>query len=339
MTLKPKPACPRLHEFIATLNDYGLEQLDEELDNTKSTQLIRRVEVLLGLSDHNAVYCEVIIHPQKRKRVPRLIPLYKKADWDQLRRAMTDLADRMEPLKDSATSEELWTLFRDTLRMTISDCIPHKQAWVMESKPWISPTLHSPAHQEERPCFQEDAEARHRGTEGPVLTIPNRSPAPAAESILGLPEHHLWRCRRWASHHEQMLAWTIPGRCWNPAWYLQGVPQRQEPSWRWGTVGSEDIVGHPRGARATRGLRNDMGKAQTPRKRNPLHLHYRPAVADEVNLSRFNASLALATAIPNANVLNGGDLNFPSWDWKLKTLKPKPACPRLHHEFITMLND
>ena len=54
---------------------------------------------------------------------------------------------------------------------------------------------------------------------------------------------------------------------------------------------------------------------------------------------RFNASLALATAIPNANVLNGGDLNFPSWDWKLKTLKPKPACPRLHHEFITMLND
>ena len=82
-----------------------------------------------------------------------------------------------------------------------------------------------------------------------------------------------------------------------------------------------------------------MGKAQTPRKRNLLHLHYRPDVAGEVTLSRFNASLARATAIPNAHVLTGGDLNFPSWDWKLMTLDPKPACPRLHHEFITMLND
>ena len=89
----------------------------------------------------------------------------------------------------------------------------------------------------------------------------------------------------------------------------------------------------------TRALRNVMGKAQTPRKRNLLHLHYRPDVAGEVTLSRFNASLARATAIPNAHVLTGGDLNFPSWDWKLMTLKPKPACPRLHHEFITMLND
>ena len=54
---------------------------------------------------------------------------------------MTDLADRMEPLKDSATSEKMWTLFRDTLRTAISDCIPYKQARVKESKPWISPTL------------------------------------------------------------------------------------------------------------------------------------------------------------------------------------------------------
>ena len=87
---------------------------------------------------------------------------------------MTDLADRMEPLKDSATSEELWTLFRDTLHTAISDCIPHKHSRVRECKPWISPTLHSPAHQEEGPCLQEDAEARHRGTEGPMQTTPNK---------------------------------------------------------------------------------------------------------------------------------------------------------------------
>ena len=146
-----------------------------------SPQLIPRAQILPGPSDHDAVHCKAIIHPQERKQVPRLIPLYKKADWDQLRRAMTDLADRMEPLKDSATSEKMWTLFRDTLRTAISDCNPHKQARVRESKPSISPTLHSLAHQEEGPCLQEDVEARHRGTEGPVQTAPRRSPAPAAK--------------------------------------------------------------------------------------------------------------------------------------------------------------
>ena len=146
-------------------------------------------------SDRDCVVFVKQVHFSYSEHQEHLIPLYKKADWDQLRRAMTDLADRMEPPKDSATNEEMWTLFRDTLRTAISDCISYKQARVKESKPWISPTLHSPAHQEEGPCFQEDAEARpearHRGTEGPVQTTPNRSPAPTAESVLGLPEHNL----------------------------------------------------------------------------------------------------------------------------------------------------
>ena len=98
---------------------------------------------------------------------------------------MTDLADRMEPLKDSATSEKMWTLFRDTLPMAI-DCNPHKQARVRESMLASHPLLHSPFHQKEGPCLQEDAEARHRGTEGPVQTTQKRSLVPAAESILGL---------------------------------------------------------------------------------------------------------------------------------------------------------
>ena len=142
-------------------------------------------------SDRDCVVFVKQVHFSYSEHQEHLIPLYYRADWDQLRRAMTDLADRMEPLKDSATSEKMWTLFRDTLRTAISDCNPHKQARVRESKPWISPTLHSPFHQKEGPCLHEDADARHRGTEGPVQTTQKRSPVPAAESILGLPEHNL----------------------------------------------------------------------------------------------------------------------------------------------------
>ena len=142
-------------------------------------------------SDRDCVVFVKQVHFSYSEHQEHLIPLYYKADWDQLRRAMTDLADRMESPKDSATNEEMWTLFRDTLPTVISDCIPYNQARVKESKPWISPTLHSPAHQEEGPCLQEDAEARHSGTEGPVQTTQKRSPVPAAESILDLPEHNL----------------------------------------------------------------------------------------------------------------------------------------------------
>jgi hypothetical protein len=153
MALKPNPTLPRLHHaFIDMLNDCGLEQLVEEptrqentldLIITNSPQLIPRIEILPGLSDHDAVYCEVTIHPQKRKQVPRLIPLYKKADWDGLRNSMTELQVRVEDMKSAATTEELWSTFRDSLRAAISSFIPHKQARVRENKPWISPALRS----------------------------------------------------------------------------------------------------------------------------------------------------------------------------------------------------
>ncbi len=92
-------------------------------------------------SDRDCVVFVKQVHFSYSEHQEHLIPLYYRADWDQLRRAMTDLADRMEPPKDSATNEEMWTLFRDTLPTVISDCIPYNQARVKESKPWISPTL------------------------------------------------------------------------------------------------------------------------------------------------------------------------------------------------------
>ena len=273
------------------------------------------------------MHCEVFIHPQERKQVPRLIPLYKKADWDQLRRAMTDLADRMEPLKDSATSEKMWTLFRDTLRTAISDCIPYKQARVKESKPWISPTLGQLIKRRVH-VFKK---MRKQGTEELKVL-----------------------CKQLQTEVQRQLQrayWAYLNTTFEDADTKQATKNKRwlEPSQADAEILPDTYKvyrkdrnrhgGGVRGARATRGLRNVMGKAQTPRKRNPLHLHYRPDVAGEVTLSWFNVSLAQATAIPNAHVLTGGDLNFPSWDWKLMTLKPKPACPRLHHEFITMLSD
>ena len=56
--------------------------------NTFSPQIIPLLIVYLsfpGLSDHDIVQVHVLVNtiPTKAKQVPRDIPLYKKADWDE----------------------------------------------------------------------------------------------------------------------------------------------------------------------------------------------------------------------------------------------------------------
>ena len=46
--------------------------------------------MLPGLSDHDIVIAEVNSRPELIKQVPRDTPLYKKADWDQLKQSMRD---------------------------------------------------------------------------------------------------------------------------------------------------------------------------------------------------------------------------------------------------------
>ena len=132
------------------LSDLGMEQLVEEptrrhntldLVITNTPHIVPRVEVLPGLSDHDAVFCEINIHPQKKKQPPRLIPLYKNGDWEGLKRDMKNLLSNMEAMKEDATTDELWTSFRDALHASVKKHIPHKPARAKETKPWINPAL------------------------------------------------------------------------------------------------------------------------------------------------------------------------------------------------------
>ena len=54
---------------------------------------------------------------------------------------MTNLHEKIKEEKSTASTEELWTLFRGKLQTAIKDHIPHKQARVKENKIWVSPAL------------------------------------------------------------------------------------------------------------------------------------------------------------------------------------------------------
>ena len=98
MTLKPWPRTPstRLHhDFLSMVYDNGLEQLVKEPTREENTldlfltrncpQLVPRVEVVPGISDHSIPYCEISTSARRKKQTQRQIPLYNKADWDSLR--------------------------------------------------------------------------------------------------------------------------------------------------------------------------------------------------------------------------------------------------------------
>ena len=66
--------------------------------------------------------------------------------------------------------------------------------------------------------------------------------------------------------------------------------------------------------------------------------YYKPDDGDEVSLNHFSESIQRVSSL-NAFVVIGGDFNLPSFDWKTCNLKTPSVYPRLHNQFLDLLND
>ena len=96
------------------------------------------VSILPGLSDHDIVRALVNTIPSQNNQVPRNIPFYKKADWDQFKQTMRDF--QSELLTDLATTDvqELWDKFASRLEQGIDKCTPTRKADTRDGFPWIN---------------------------------------------------------------------------------------------------------------------------------------------------------------------------------------------------------
>ena len=83
------------------------------------------MEIIPGISDHNIVYIETSLKPKSVKQPKRKIFIYKKANWDRLKK---DLEKYMEsfPTQDqqSMMVEEMWQSFVVHLNKAINIHIP-----------------------------------------------------------------------------------------------------------------------------------------------------------------------------------------------------------------------
>ena len=77
--------------------------------------LIKSVEVLPGIADHDAVLSEVFIKPQISKQKPRLMFLYKKADWEGLEKHMLAFQRSFLSTYEGRSVNSLWEDFKTAL--------------------------------------------------------------------------------------------------------------------------------------------------------------------------------------------------------------------------------
>ena len=142
------------HQLLIDISQHhGLSQMVIEptrLNNTLDLfftnlpTLIQEVEVVPGLSDHDAV--TVIVQSKMRmslaKQANRKIPLYSKANWQAIRADLQSLENKISDLILQGTDvDSVWRKFRDSILLAISQHIPHKMSRKHLSLPWITTQL------------------------------------------------------------------------------------------------------------------------------------------------------------------------------------------------------
>ena len=99
-------------------------------------------QVIPGISKdgHHAVYVELDISLTRRKKKPRKIYSYKKADWGKMKAHMKEAGDNI--LRDTTEAtpvDNILSSFTIALQKAIDMYVPTRMSKSREKSPWISP--------------------------------------------------------------------------------------------------------------------------------------------------------------------------------------------------------
>ena len=93
---------------------------------TSNQTLVNKVEVIPGVSDHEAVFIESSLRPMRVKTPPRKVFQYRKADYDAMK---TELRSCQAEFQESAKTEDvehLWMTFKNKVHSLMESHIPSK---------------------------------------------------------------------------------------------------------------------------------------------------------------------------------------------------------------------
>ena len=134
-------------DFIDLLSEFDLTQVvthPTRIENIldlfliDNQTLVKSVEVLPGIADHDAVLSEVFIKTQISKQKPRLMFLYKKADWVGLEKHILAFQRSFLSTCEGRSVNSLWEDFKTALQSGIQQYVPQRSISTKSSLPWIT---------------------------------------------------------------------------------------------------------------------------------------------------------------------------------------------------------
>ena len=110
---------------------------------TNQPDQVLRVDILPDISDHDIVFAEMDSRPEKHIQKPRLIYMYKKTNWGEIKEDMKALNESIASLYSSNTTyvNTMWQHFKDTLYTSLKSHISHWRAKTKDGCPLIGPEL------------------------------------------------------------------------------------------------------------------------------------------------------------------------------------------------------
>ena len=149
-TIKNQCRTPAIHnQLLNTLADHSLSQLNQtatrennilDLITTNSPNLVNRIEILPGISDHHAIFTEVDTKPLVGKKQRRSRFLHNRTNRHELRHHLQTFADRFEHSFQTATVGEMWDALRATIDEGMHKYVPTKTIKPHDQLPWITRT-------------------------------------------------------------------------------------------------------------------------------------------------------------------------------------------------------
>ena len=148
--LKPNAVFTNLQNyFMDIINNNALSQLiDQPTRHTNTLDLVLtnrpgkvlRTEAIPGISDNDIVYTEFDFRPVKLKQKPRIIPLYNKANWNNMKNDITSILDqRLQMFRDpDCNVNTMWEFFKQTLSKSAKQHIQQKNSKDKDRQPWIN---------------------------------------------------------------------------------------------------------------------------------------------------------------------------------------------------------
>ena len=111
---------------------------------TNNSTLTNKVEVIPGISDHEAVFIESSLRPLKVKVPPRKVFMYKDIDYNPIKDELRKFYGQYQESSKGKNVEQLWTEFKDKIHSLMNEHIPTKLIRGNKNKkPWISKEVKS----------------------------------------------------------------------------------------------------------------------------------------------------------------------------------------------------